>query len=245
MSLSRALLLPSPRRIRSAFGQLAAALAVVALASGTASAAQSTTYSFNNVTTNAVANVETGEAQLSVTASEVVGFPDRVAFTFNNSGPNASSITDIYFDDGSLLGIASITATSGSVNFSVGATPGNLPSGENIDFHASGSSFTADSNPPVQPNGVNPGESVTITFNLVNGKLYADTIAALNLSLAHPGVDVTDGLRIGIHVQGFANGGSESFVNVNAVPEPASLATAGLGVLMGLGYAWRRKRASA
>ena len=29
------------------------------------------------------------------------------------------------------------------------------------------------------------------------------------------------------------------------VPEPASLATAALGLLMGLGYAWRRKRAGA
>jgi hypothetical protein len=29
-----------------------------------------------------------------------------------------------------------------------------------------------------------------------------------------------------------------------ATPEPASLATAGLGMLMGLGYAWRRRRAA-
>jgi len=30
-----------------------------------------------------------------------------------------------------------------------------------------------------------------------------------------------------------------------AVPEPASLATAGMGVLMGLGYAWRRRKQTA
>ena len=29
-----------------------------------------------------------------------------------------------------------------------------------------------------------------------------------------------------------------------ATPEPATLATAGLGLLMGLGYAWRRRRAA-
>jgi hypothetical protein len=48
--------------------------------------------------------------------------------------------------------------------------------------------------------------------------------------------------------QGTGEGNAHQFdnivLNANAVPEPASLATAGLGVLMGLGYAWRRKRAA-
>jgi PEP-CTERM motif len=81
---------------------------------------------------------------------------------------------------------------------------------------------------------------------------YTDTIAALNLSLLRPGVDVDPGgLRIGIHVQGFANGGSESFVNgppgggpsPAAVPEPSTVLGASFAGLIGLAYAWRRRKA--
>jgi len=249
MSLSKASLLPSPGRIRSAFGHLAGALAVVALASGTASASVSATYSFVGVTNTSFNNTQIGQNQLAVTVSAVALSSTSVDFTFTNTGANPASITDVYFDDGSLLKISSITNGPG-VSFAEGATPPILPGGNAIDFQTSGVGFfTADSSTPVEGNGVNPSESLTITFQLLPGQTYAQTIAALNLSLqpGNIGSDVTGGLRIGIHVQAIGtNGNSESFVNgPAAVPEPASLATAGLGVLMGLGYAWRRKRASA
>ena len=66
---------------------------------------------------------------------------------------------------------------------------------------------------PAQPNGVNPGESLGIVFDLIGGQAFADTIAAL----------ADGGLRIGIHVQGFEDGGSESFVN-NGPTEPGTIA---------------------
>ena len=56
----------------------------------------------------------------------------------------------------------------------------------------------------MQRNGVNPGEGMTIIFNLINEKTFVETINALK----YPTDD--NDLRIGIHVQGFANGGSES-----------------------------------
>ena len=87
--------------------------------------------------------------------------------------------------------------------------------------------FLADSDPPAQPNGVNPGEFLTIIFNLINGQTFADVINEL---------DTADELRIGIHVQGFANGGSESFVNV---PAPGAL---GVSALAGLVALRRRRR---
>lgn len=143
----------------------------------------------------------------------------QVSFTFTNAGPSAASITDIYFDDGTLLGIASIANGSG-VSFSMPATPGNLPAGNNASpaFVAT-AGFTADSLPPVQPNGVNPGETVAIVFDLLSGGSLADVLAEL-----------ADGrLRIGLHVQGFASSGSESFVNT-PLPEPGALALLALAV---------------
>jgi hypothetical protein len=127
-----------------------------------------------------------------------------VSFTFTNTGSEASSIADVYFDDGTLLGIASILDGTG-VDFEEGASPANLPAGNTVGFDVT---FAADSSPPVQPNGVNPGEELTIIFDLLTGQDLADTLAAL----------VDGSLRIGLHVQGFeAEDGSESFVNV---PEP-------------------------
>jgi hypothetical protein len=143
-------------------------------------------------------------------------FYEFIIFKFRNIGPALSSITDVYFDDGPLLGIDSITNGPGT-SFSNPATPANLPAGNNaIPPFVTTNNFSADSNsgpPGVMVNGVNPNEYVMIVFNLINGKMLNDVLA-----------DLTDGdLRTGIHVQGYASGGSESFVNGTPIPEPATM----------------------
>jgi hypothetical protein len=116
------------------------------------------------------------------------------------------------------------------VDFSPNASPANLPGGKGLSpqFVAG---LSADSNPPVQPNGVNPGETLAIVFNLQLEKTYADVIAALDAEL----------LRVGIHVQGFASGGSESYLNGDRIPvgEPGLL-WAGLAGLAGVSVIRRR-----
>jgi hypothetical protein len=145
----------------------------------------------------------------------------RIDFSFENTGPAASSITDVYWDDGTLLAIFSITNTPGLVEFSNPATPANLPGANNASPRfVTSAGFSADSDPPVQPMGVNPGEWLTVTFTLIGGQTFADAIQ-----------DLTDGsLRIGIHVQGYTSGGSESLVNVPA-PEPGTFVPVAGGLL--------------
>jgi len=194
------------------------------------SPAQAALFSFACITNNSGANCATGESQLFVEVTDAGS--NQVLFTFTNTGSNLSSIADIYFDDGTLLGIASIDNSSSGVSFSQGANPGNLPGGNSIGFETT-IGFLADSDAPVQPNGVNPGEYLGITFNLLSGVTYADTITAMQTA--------TD-LRIGIHVQGFADGGSESFVNnVTVVPIPAAVWLFGTGLIGLMGVARRNK----
>jgi hypothetical protein len=195
---------------------IAALAAVVLLAAAPAWAAS---YGFGCISNNLAGDCAIGEAQLSVDVTDAGG--GQVLFTFSNSGPSASSITDVYFDDGSLLAIAVVIndlVAPGIVDFSQDASPGNLPSANNASPpFVTTAGFNADSNPPTQPNGVNPGESLGIQFTLQGGQTYNDLLSEL-----------ADGtLRIGIHVQGYASGGSESLVNV---PEPGTIGLVALGL---------------
>ena len=205
------------------------------LAACQVASALSYTYGFNNITGKNAANAAAGVAQLSVEVGATALDSSLVDFTFRNSGPAAMSITQIYWADGTLLGIASITDSGGGVAFSPDNGNLNLPGGNTLNpaFNTT-QMFGADADPPVQRNGVNPGEWATIRFRLKDSKSFADTLDALNGPLG----DGND-LRIGIHVQGFANGGSESFVN--RVPDGgATAALLGLG-LLGLGFMVRRR----
>lgn len=203
------------------------AAAVLSLVVGLAAPASAVTLGFGCITNTLAGNCTIAEAQMTVDVTDPGG--GRIGFTFHNSGPAASSITGVYWDDGALLGIFSITNTPGLVEFSSPATPGNLPGGNLAapPFVAT-AGFSVNSNTPVQPLGVNPGEMLLVTYTLIGGMTFADAIQ-----------DLSDGsLRVGIHVQGFASGGSESLVNV-PVPEPGTFALFAAG-LLGLAAARRR-----
>ena len=206
------------------------------------------TYGFENITNNNVADAAIGEAQLFVDVTPYYPYPgkEQVLFTFRNEGPEASSICDVYFDDGALLGPPIILDSESDpayfgVDFEPGASPGNLPGGNTMlpPFQVT-AGFLADSDPPAQPNGVNPGESLGILFNLktVDNYIYtfADVITAINLGFTDPWN--TDSIRIGIHVQGFAHSGSESFV---LTPTPGALLLGSIGIGMVIARCRKRK----
>lgn len=198
------------------------------------------TLDFFCITGNDPGDCAIGEAQLSV---EVIDTGGEVLFNIMNNGPmDDAIIRQVYFDDGTLLGISTLIdaddpvpgAGDMGVDFTAGsASPGDLPGGNSItpQFNVT-AGFLADADTP-QPNnkGIGSGETLGIVFDLQAGKTFADVINDLT----------TGDLRIGLHVQAFASGGSESFVN-NPVPVPAAVWLFGSGLLGLVGVA-RRKRA--
>lgn len=187
-------------------------------------------YCITNNSPNGAGDCAIGEAQLRV---EVIDRGDSlVGFKFTNAVGAASSITDAYFDDGTLLGIASIIDSGAGVAFGQGASPGNLPGGNDVSpAFVTTAGFSADSAAPVSENGVSsPTEWVEIRFNLQSSGIYDDVIDEL----------ATGELRIGLHVQSFASGSSQSFINnPTPVPEPGTLLLLGAGLT---GLALRRRR---
>lgn len=167
-----------------------------------------------------------GEAQFSATFSELGG--GQALLTFSNAGPTPSIIADVYIDDDAsvITGIASIQNGAG-VQFSVGATPGNLPGGNAVTpIFSATAGLTADADAPTGTggNGADPGESFSLVLNLSGS--FADLEAAVNAGT----------LRLGIHGQGLGtSGGSESFVSTgggaNPVPEPTAALLFALGAL--------------
>jgi hypothetical protein len=158
-----------------------------------------------------------------------------VDFTFYNESLISSSLAGIYFDNGSLLGIAAITNGPGT-SFSQPATPGDLPGGSQLDPpFLTTNEFCIDGDPPVSHNGVNPTEPgdplewVRVTFELIDDGTLSAVVDELK----------SGELRIGVHVMSLPDGSSESAVNV---PAPGTFVLLGLG---GLALLKGKRRASA
>jgi len=182
-----------------------------------ATASASITYTFGGITNNDPGDTAIGETQLSMELSDPGG--GQAFFTFYNDGPEQSTISEIYFDDGTLLSLAGIVESSG-VDFSVGGSPPVLPGGNALDPDFE-TSFMVSADNPAPQKGVDPGESIGLLFNLQGGLTYADVVGAIG-----------DGdLRIGLHVINFESGGSEAFTTT-VVPAPGALILGSLGTLI-------------
>jgi hypothetical protein len=186
------------------------------------SPAAADTYGFSCITANTPGDCSILQAQLQLEVT--AGSFNQVEFKFINSGPANSSITDVYFDDllPPVLGTpVTITDSGAGVSFKTGCSPKSLPGGNAYSFSTS---YCADSSSPTQPMGVNPGEWLKVAYTLQGGSTFAQVIAALN----------SGAYRVGIHVQGFATGGSESGINVPPppqVPEPLTLTLLAIGAI--------------
>jgi hypothetical protein len=163
-----------------------------------ADAAQITWYGFNVLQPNAASSTATLQAQAFMGVS--AGTSGGVNFYFENVGPNALAIDDIYFQDPppALLPPNPITTWSSGVAFSIDNTAN--PQDPHGGISWTGTQWIADSdsgNPGVMLNGVNPNEWINFYFS---GAVLGDVISALDAGTWHTA----------IHAQNiYPTGGSE------------------------------------
>jgi hypothetical protein len=133
----------------------------------------------------------------------------QISLVFTNSGPEESVISRRYFDFVPELNLSLMAINGGNgVEFQTSpVNPRNLPAGHSITNIFNSELGVASKNPSPHY-GINPYDSVELIMT------YDDTYDFL-------GALGNEDLRIGLHVQSFEGGYSESFVNV--VPEPGTL----------------------
>jgi hypothetical protein len=191
------------------------------------------TYSFDRITANADVDIA---SQFTV---ELTDTDLGVSFTFRNAGPYGI-ITEVYFDDGTILGVPTISSSSGVafLNNSVSTvSPHDLPGGSALSppFVAT-ALFSVD----VEQNGhdgVSSGDWLTLDFVLQGGLGLDDVVAALDFER-----DIEGSLSIGMHVRSILDADfSDAFVNNGPVtiPAPGAIFLSSIGV----GFVgWLRKR---
>ncbi|MCP4609495.1 MAG: hypothetical protein GY845_12345 [Planctomycetes bacterium] len=185
---------------------------------------------------------------------------DQVLFKFQNniapfavSSPEDGIIGSLFFEDGALLGIASIIDdplnTANPVDFETPLNPAskNFPEGGTLSSPFQTTAHFWSTNVGTIANGVNPGEQVGIVFDLLNNNTFGDVITAINSGFTSSDPSVYDKkgnliypgttLRIGVHVQNLPGydkdgnwtqtDGSDSFI---LTPVPASVVIGMLGI---------------
>ncbi len=212
-------------------------LAVAGLMASAASAGA--TYGFTHIVEDGdgptqLADGAIGVSQLSLELKDTAGSAE---FLFKNSGPDAAVVTQIYWFDvnDQLTSLDSWTSASGGPDY--GAPPnsdedkGKLPGygGKNI------SDFDLKPDPSPSKNGIDIGEDLSVFFSYTG--TYLEILEAID----------SGDIVVGVHVQAYKSGGSESFVTgpppkdpPTGVPSPTA-ALAGMG-LMGLLVSRRRRR---
>lgn len=129
-------------------------------------------------------------------------------FDFRNQSTLLCVVAQVYFEQGSLDSLESLIEGPGTL-FSWPASPPSLCGGNRLVPPFS-TWFSAGADPPSADNGVHPGETLAVRFNLADGAAIEDLYDEIE----------SQALRVGVHITGFADGSSESAVT----PEPTTVA---------------------
>ena len=204
-----------------ALAQQRAAVAVLA------PAAHAVVFGFQGITLNNPADVAIGTAQLTP-GCDVAQCRHRCCSRFTMSAPGQSVIEQVFFEQGVLGSLASITNRPAYPSARI--CQSGQPAGGQLAEPEVRRGLRAGADSPAPFNGVNntlsDSETLGLLFNLAGGKTFSDVLSGLGDS----------SFRVGVHVIAYSSGGSESFINGPisiGIPDPATAALLLVGAVGG------------
>lgn len=208
-----------------------AGIAALALAAGLAQAQSAPFVVFENG-----GGVEITGLQIDL---EVVDLGDQVRFIIANNSSLESRVTSIYFEltdmSAGALSTPMIENNDG-VHYEDEKVAPKQPAGSIKSYGGNwGGTFYGlkPSTPMPNINGMTPGESVSVLFDLADGYTFADVRDAVGME--------SGDFRVAMHIQSLGDSGASVWaVADSVVPSPGALALFGLGGLV----AFRRRRAA-
>ncbi len=162
-----------------------------------------TAIDFNFFTQNGLFS-DSPDFSVTLFVSEEAG---KAKFEIVNTSSIEATVANVYVEAGGLDSLDSILPGPGTAFVSPG-NPGEMPSANTLTPAFQSWASVGASAPPAH-NGIDPGESMALVFNLSPGTVLSDIESDL----------LSGQMRLGLHVIALPDGSSESAVT----PEPATL----------------------